>query len=161
MSKSVRYLTHAAIIAALYVVLTHLSNAFGLASGAIQLRVSEALTILPLFTPVAIPGLAVGCLIANLTTGCVFWDIVGGTIATLLGALGTHYISRSKWTGPIWPILANTIIVPFVLRYGYGVEIPIPLMMVYIAVGEFIGCYVLGELLATAVLKRKVIPTRR
>ena len=156
MSKSVRYLTHAAIIAALYVVLTHLSNAFGLASGVIQLRISEALTILPLFTHAAIPGLAVGCLIANLTTGCVFWDIVGGTIATLLGALGTHYISRSKWTGPIWPILANTIIVPFVLLFAYQVPGSYFYFALTVGIGEILSCGMLGILLAFALERTKI-----
>ena len=75
------------VIAALYVVLTVIANALGLASGAIQVRFSEALTILPVFTPAAIPGLTVGCVLANLITGCAPWDVVFGSLATLIGAL--------------------------------------------------------------------------
>ena len=87
--KRVTFITHAAIIAALYVLLTLIANALGLANFAIQVRFSEALTILPLFTSAAIPGLYVGCLLSNILTGCIAWDILFGPIATLLGALGT------------------------------------------------------------------------
>ena len=152
-------LTYAAIIAASYVALTLVLAPFSF--GPMQVRVAEALTILPLFTPAAIPGLTIGCLIANLMGGAVILDVIFGSLATLIGAALGYLLRFNRWLVPIPTVAANTIIVPFVLRYGYGVEIPIPLMMVYIAVGEFIGCYVLGELLATAVLKRKVIPTRR
>ena len=68
-NKKVLFLAQGAIIAALYVALTHAANALGLANGVIQVRLSEALTILPVFTPAAIPGLTIGCLISNLTTG--------------------------------------------------------------------------------------------
>ena len=95
-NKKASYLTLAAIIT-LYVVLTYLSNAFGLANGAIQFRLSEALTILPFFTPAAIPGLAIGCFLSNLLTGCVGLDIVLGTLATLLGAVGSYYLRRFKF----------------------------------------------------------------
>ena len=155
LSRSASRITHAAVIAALYVVLTHLSNAFGLASGAIQLRVSEALTILPLFTPYAIPGLTIGCLIANLTTGCVLWDVIGGTFATLLGALGTRFLSKTKWTGPIWPILANTVIVPFILLFAYQVPGSYFYFALTVGIGEILSCGVLGILLAAALEKTK------
>ncbi|MBQ1490002.1 MAG: QueT transporter family protein [Eubacterium sp.] len=157
--SKVLQLTYAAIIAASYVALTLVLAPFSF--GPMQVRVAEALTILPLFTPAAIPGLTIGCLIANLMGGAVILDVIFGSLATLIGAALGYLLRFNRWLVPIPTVAANTIIVPFVLRYGYGVEIPIPLMMVYIAVGEFIGCYVLGELLATAVLKRKVIPTRR
>ena len=91
--KKINFLTQAAMIAALYVVLTLAINAFGLASGAIQIRVSEALTILPYFTPAAIPGLFIGCLLSNTITGCALFDIIFGSIATLLGAVGTYLLS--------------------------------------------------------------------
>ena len=155
MSKPAGYITHAAAIAALYVVLTHLANAFGLASGAIQLRVSEALTILPLFTSAAIPGLVVGCLIANITTGCVLWDVIGGTFATLLGALGTRFLSKTKWTGPIWPILANTIIVPFILLFAYQVPGSYFYFALTVGIGEILSCGVLGILFAAALERSK------
>ena len=94
--KKINFLTQAAMIAALYVVLTLAINAFGLASGAIQVRVSEALTILPYFTPAAIPGLFIGCLLSNTITGCALFDIIFGSIATLLVAVGTYLLRRHK-----------------------------------------------------------------
>ncbi|HOA84750.1 MAG TPA: QueT transporter family protein, partial [Bacillota bacterium] len=80
--KSTLFIARAGIIAALYVALTFLSAAMGLASGVIQLRLSEALCVLPVFTPAAIPGLAVGCLIANFATGAVVLDVIFGSLAT-------------------------------------------------------------------------------
>lgn len=96
MKEKTLYLTRAALIAAFYVILTFLSQIFGLASGAIQFRLSESLTCMPLFYREAIPGLAVGCVLANILTGCALWDIIFGSIATLIGALGTYYIGRKK-----------------------------------------------------------------
>ena len=93
MNRKTLYLVHAAVIAALYVVLTLLANALGLANYAIQVRFSEALTILPFFTPAAIPGLFVGCILSNLLTGCMPLDVVFGSLATLAGALGTYFLS--------------------------------------------------------------------
>ena len=85
--KRLALLTQGALIAALYTALTYLINYFGLANGAIQVRISEALTILPVFTPAAIPGLFIGCLLSNLLTGAAIWDIVFGSLASLLGAV--------------------------------------------------------------------------
>ncbi len=155
--KKTKTLTTAALIAALYVVLTYLANLLGLASGAVQIRFSEALTVLPLFTPAAVPGLAVGCLLANLLTGCAFWDVVFGTLATLLGALGTRYLSKkSKWLAPVYPILANTLIVPFVLAYVYGVPDAMWYLFLTVCIGEVLSCGVLGVLLASTVEKSKL-----
>ena len=99
MNKKVLYLVHGAVIAALYVVLTLLANALGLANYAIQVRFSEALTILPVFTPAAIPGLFLGCIISNTLTGCMLLDIIFGSIATLIGAAGTCFcvIKQNGW----------------------------------------------------------------
>lgn len=145
--KRVTFITHAAIIAALYVLLTLIANALGLANFAIQVRFSEALTILPLFTPAAIPGLYVGCLLSNILTGCIAWDILLGPIATLLGALGT-YVLRGKHPilGTLPPIAANTLIVPFVLAYAYKFEGSIPYFMLTVGIGEIISCGILGYL---------------
>ena len=151
--KKTRFITQAALIAALYVVLTYVANLFGLASGAIQVRISEALTILPYFTPAAIPGLFVGCILSNTLTGCALWDIVFGSIATLLGALGTYALRKWKWLTPVPPILANTLIVPFVLAYVYGVEDSIPFLMLTVGIGEVISCYILGMILLFALSK--------
>jgi len=154
---NVRSITYAAIIAALYVVLTFVANSMGLASGAIQVRISEALTILPLFTPAAIPGLFVGCLISNIIAGGVIWDIIFGSIATLLGAIGTYCLRKYKWLAPLPAILSNTIIVPIVLVYAYGVNEALPYLMLTVGIGEFISAGVLGMLLYTSLSKHKDI----
>lgn len=152
-NKKVLFITQGAIIAALYVALTHISNMAGLANGAIQIRLSEALTILPVFTPAAIPGLFIGCLLSNLSTGCIPWDIVGGSIATLLGAVGTYMLRKHPYAGSVPPIIANTIIVPLVLAYAYRFEGTIPYFMLTVGIGEVICCGVMGTLLMTALRK--------
>ena len=146
-NKKVLRITQAAMIAAIYVVLTVFISAFNLASGAIQVRISEALTILPVFTPAAIPGLFLGCLISNLVTGCMPLDVVFGSLATLIGACGTYALRKHTWLAPLPPIVANTIIVPFVLRYVYLAEGTIPFFMLTVGIGEVISCYLLGSIL--------------
>lgn len=159
MNKKVLFIVHAAVIAALYVVLTLLANSLGLANYAIQLRFSEALTILPFFTPAAIPGLFVGCIISNLLTGAIPYDIIFGSLATLLGALGTYALrNTTKWLAPLPPIVANTLIVPFVLAYAYHFEGSIFYFMLTVGAGEIISCGVLGLLLLSVLQKyRKYI----
>lgn len=152
------FITQAAIIAALYVVLTMLANALGLANYAIQLRFSEALTILPFFIPAAIPGLFLGCLISNLLTGAIVWDVIFGSLATLLGAVGTYLLRKNKWLAPLPPIVANTIIVPFVLYYAYQIPGSVPYFMLTVGLGEVLSCGVLGMLLLFVLQKyRKYI----
>ncbi len=154
MNKKVLFIVHAAVIAALYVVLTLLANALGLANYAIQVRFSEALTILPFFTPAAIPGLFIGCILSNILTGCLPLDIVFGSLATLLGAFGTYLLrKRTKWLAPLRPIVANTLIVPFVLAYVYQFEGSIPFFMLTVGIGEVISCGILGILLLTVLQK--------
>lgn len=148
MNKKVQYLCHGAIIAALYVVLTYVASALGLASHAIQVRFSEALTILPIFTPAAVPGVTVGCLLANTLTGCDILDIIFGTLATLAGAVGTYYIGRiSKWLAPVPPILANTLVVPFIVKFVYMDTYPLWFTFLTVFAGEVISCGILGILL--------------
>ena len=144
-SKKLVFICQAAVIAALYVVLTYVFSAF--ASGVIQVRVSEALTILPAFTPAAIPGLVIGCLLSNTLTGCVLLDIIFGSVATLIGALCSYALRRHTWLVPIPPIVSNMIIVPFVLRYAYGATDAFPFMIATVGAGEIISCYLLGMLL--------------
>lgn len=152
-----RNLTTAALIAALYVVLTLVANALGLASGVIQLRLSEMLTVLPLFTAAAIPGLAAGCLLANFLTGCALWDVVFGTVATLLGALGTRYLSGgNKWIGVLYPIFSNAVIVPFVLQYAYGVPDGYWFLFTTVGIGEVLSCGVLGLLFHKLVQRTRI-----
>ncbi len=173
MNKKVLSLVHAAVIAALYVVLTLLANALGLANYPIQVRFSEALTILPFFTPAAIPGLFAGCILANILTGCMPLDVLFGSLATLLGALGTWFLcgrrnassnvstvqsKHSELLAPLPPIIANTLIVPFVLAYVYQFEGSILYFMLTVGVGEIISCGILGLILLNVLRKyRKYI----
>ena len=150
-NKKLGVICQAAVIAALYVVLTSVFSAF--ASGVIQVRVSEALTILPAFTPAAIPGLVIGCLLSNTLTGCVLLDIIFGSVATLIGALGSYALRRHTWLVPIPPIVSNMIIVPFVLRYAYGATDAFPFMIATVGAGEIISCYLLGMILYGALKK--------
>ena len=144
---TVRDLTLAAMIAGLYVVLTMVSAAMGLASGAIQVRISEALCILPVFTPAAVPGLWIGCLLANLVTGCAPWDIVFGSLATLLGAVGTRLLRQRPFLAWIPPVLSNMLIVPVVLMKVYGVADAWWYLVLTVGAGEIIACGILGLLL--------------
>ena len=155
-NNNVTFLTQAAMIAAIYVVLTLLFRPISF--GEIQVRISEALTILPLFTPAAVPGVFVGCLIANIIGGGILPDIIFGSLATLIGAVLTYRLrERTPILAPIPPIAANTVIVPFVLFYAYGVNLPIPFMMLTVGVGEMLSCGVLGLLLYTALRRYRTI----
>ena len=151
-SRHVLPLAQAAMIAAIYVVLTYLANALGLANYAIQVRISEALTILPYFTPAAVPGLFIGCLLSNILTGCALPDIVFGSLATLVAAILTRKLRKNKWMAPLPPIAANAIVVPFVLLYAYGVG-PLWFTFLTVTAGEIISCGVLGMLLLFALQK--------
>lgn len=151
-SRHVLPLAQAAMIAAIYVVLTYLANALGLANYAIQVRFSEALTILPYFTPAAIPGLFIGCLLSNILTGCAIPDIIFGSLATLIGAIFTRKLRKCKWLAPVPPIVANALIVPFVLLYAYGIR-PLWLSFITVTIGEIISCGVLGMLLLFSLQK--------
>lgn len=147
--QNVVFMTQAAMTAAIYVVLTVVFAPFSF--GEIQVRLAEALTILPAFTPAAIPGLFVGCIIGNFFGGALLPDIIFGSIATLIGAFGTWALrNQNRFLAPLPPILANTVIVPFVLRYAYGVALPIPFMMLTVGAGEIVSCGVLGMIVYTA-----------
>ena len=146
-------MVYGAAVAALYVVLTWLSSLLGLSGGPVQLRFSEALTVLPLVLPGAVPGLFAGCMLANLLTGSAVYDVLFGSLATLLGALGTRYLSHSKWTAPVFPILSNTLILPLLLRYVYSAPGSVLYLTVTVGAGELISCGVLG-LLLLSVLKK-------
>ena len=154
-SKRVKYITQAAMIAAIYVVLTLFISAFNLASGAIQIRISEALTVLPAFTPAAIPGLFIGCFISNLISGGLILDVIFGSLATLIGACGTYLLRKWKWTVPIPPILSNVLIVPFVLAYVYNLPGGVPYFMVTVGIGQIISCGVLGMIVHGIIAKHR------
>ena len=154
-SMTTQKLTVGALIAALYVVLTLIFAPISF--GPMQVRIAEALTILPLFTSAAVPGLFVGCIIANFMGGAIALDVVFGSLATLIGAVGGYMLRSNRWLVPVPAIISNTLIVPFVLKYGYGVADPaLPFMAVYILIGEIVGCYILGELVASARIRSNV-----
>ena len=152
-NKTTLYIANGAMIAAIYVVLTLLLAP--ISYGAMQVRISEALCILPMFTSAAIPGLFVGCLLANLLGGAVIWDVIFGSLATLIGAAGGYLLRKNRWLVPIPSVAANVVIIPLVLKYGYGVDMALPLLAAYLAAGESIGCYVLGEILCSALKRLK------
>ncbi len=154
--KKIRGIAAGAIIAASYVVLTYIAAAFNLSSGIIQVRLSEALTILPIFTPYAIPGLYIGCLCANILTGCAITDVIFGSMATLLGAIGTYILRKKPILATIPPILSNAIIVPFILLYVYNLEGAYPYFFLTVFAGQFISCGILGFLLRKSLIKRNI-----
>lgn len=123
------YVAQGGIIAAIYVVLTAFAKSVNLADGAVQCRFSEVLTVLPFFTEAAIPGVSLGCLLANLLMGGNPIDIIFGTFATFLGCLGTYKLRRHKFLCTLPPVLANTLIIPFILRYAYGIEASMPFII--------------------------------
>ncbi len=160
-NKKVLFMTQAAVIAAIYVVLCQVFAPISFRD--VQLRIAEGLTILPFFTPAAVPGLFVGCILGNLLAGAIPLDVVCGSLATLIGAVGTWAIG--KWLRkkgqtrpgcfllPVPPIAANTIVVPLVLYYGYGINIPIPIQMLTVGLGELAGCGLIGMVLFFALEK--------
>ena len=161
-NKNITFMTQAAMIAAIYVVLTYVFAPFSF--GEVQIRIAEALTILPAFTPAAIPGLFVGCFIGNTLGGAILPDIICGSLATLIGACFTYRLrEKTFFLMPLPPVIANMLIVPFVLRYAYGVALPIPFMMLTVGIGEVISCGVLGFVLYSALKKiqKQHLPDRR
>lgn len=156
----VNFIVQAAVIAALYVVFTFVSAAFGMSSGIIQCRLSEAMSILPAFLPAAIPGLFIGCMISNITTGAVIYDVIFGSIATLIGAVVTYFIGKKSKSIPLYTvptIISNTVIIPFVLRYAYGAEDAFWFMVLTVFAGELISAGILGSLLGFALKKRRIL----
>ena len=159
-NRKLVFMAQAAMIAAAYVALTVVFAPFSFKE--IQVRIAEALTILPVFTPAAIPGLFIGCIIGNTLGGAVIPDIICGSLATLVGAFFTWELRNvNPFLAPVPPIVANVLVVPFVLRYAYGVLLPIPLMMLTVGIGEIISCGVLGIILYYALRKHKEVIFRQ
>ena len=148
-------ITRGAVIAALYILLSLLARALGLDSGVIQVRFSEALCILPCFTPGAIGGLFAGCLLYNILSGAVIWDVIFGSLATLIGAIFTYLLRKRPILAVLPPIISNTLIIPFVLSFAYHAEGAIWYFMLTVGIGEVISCGVLGLSLYTALNKHK------
>lgn len=161
MKEKTLYVTRGAAVAALYVLLTFISSLFGLDKGVIQFRLSEMLCILPIFLPEAVPGLFIGCIAANLMTSAVIWDVVFGSIATLIGAIGAWLFRKLPkkliWLATLPTILSNAIIVPLVLKFAYGVPDLIPFMMLTVGIGEIVTAGILGMLLYFSLVKNKFL----
>lgn len=155
MKNKTKMITQGAMIAAVYVILTMVARIFGLDSGVIQLRISEALCIMPCFIPSAIGGLFVGCLLANILAGAVIWDVIFGSIATLIGAIFTYKLRKTPVIAVIPPILSNTLIIPFVLSYAYRLDGALWYFMLTVGIGEVLSCGVLGMFLYAILNKHK------
>ena len=156
-NKTLKYITQAAIVAALYVVLSLLTIYFG----PVQIRFSEALCILPYFMPAAVPGLFIGCILANIFMGCAVWDVIFGSVATLIGAIIASKI-KNKYLLPLPNVIANTIIVPFIIMWVYTEESARTLPVFFgsmagVLVGEIATSYILGILLFIPLEKHKNI----
>ena len=159
-NSKVLFTAQAAMIAAIYVVLTVIGASF--AFGPVQVRLSEALTILPVFTPAAVPGVFLGCLISNVIAGALLPDIIFGSLATLIGAVFTWLLrNNSRYLAPLPPVTVNALIVPFVLKYAYMEPLPIPFMMLTVGIGEIVSCGILGLLLHAALSRYQNIIFRK
>ena len=152
-NKKTLFLTEAAVIAAIYTVLVLAFQPISF--GPIQFRIAEALTILPYFTPAAIPGVAIGCFLSAIFTGADILDMVFGSLATLIAAFLSYQLRHHKFLVPVPPIIANALIIPWVLRYAYNVPDAIPYMMITVGAGEILAVGVLGIILLFALDKIK------
>lgn len=153
--KTIYFMVHAAAIAAIYTVLTMLFAPISF--GPVQFRISEALCILPFFTPAAVPGLFLGCFLSNFLCGSAVLDVVFGSIATLIGAFGSYRLRKNRWAVCIPPIVSNTVIIPWVLRYAYGSTDLIPVAMATVGIGEILAIGVLGNILLVMLERYKGI----
>lgn len=146
-----RALVNAALLAAVYAAITYMTKPISF--GAVQFRISEALCILPVFTVSAVPGLFVGCFLANFLSGAALLDIVFGSLASLIGAYGTYRLRDKGYLASLPPIVSNALIIPFVLRYGYGIEGSLPFFGLTVGIGEIIAIGILGNMLRLALLR--------
>ena len=156
MKTTSKFIAKSGIIAAMYVLLTFVSSIFGLASGQIQVRISEALCVLPIFTPTAVPGLFVGCLLSNLLFGGGIIDVIFGSLATLIGAFATRMLRKSRPLAVAMPILANTIILPLVEVYAFGITAGYLYIVLTIFIGELISIGVLGAILIKVLSRHSI-----
>ncbi len=157
-NKKTLFLTEAAVIAAIYTALVLMFQPISF--GPIQFRIAEALTILPYFTPAAIPGVTIGCLLSAFFTGADVLDLVFGSLATLIAAFLSYQLRRNKYLVPIPPIVANALIIPWVLRYAYDIPDAIPFMMLTVGAGEVFAAGILGLVLLFALNRVKHIVFR-
>ncbi len=156
--SSALYITRGALIAAIYVVITYITSLMGLDKGIIQFRLSEALCILPVFLLEAAVGLSIGCLLANLLTGSLLWDIIFGSLATFIGALGARALRRLPmklcWLIPLPNVIANAIAVPLIIIYAYGASGAYPYILLTVLLGELV-CSLGGGIVLYRMIKRR------
>jgi len=153
--KNTKFIIQAAVIAAVYATLTIALMPFSY--GVMQVRVSEALTILPFFTPAAIPGLFIGCIVSNMVGPYGLLDMVLGSSATLIAAVCSYYLRGKPFLVPLPPVIANGVIIGGMLYYAYAVPMPLIACMLWVAAGELIACYVIGYPLLKILKKYKKI----
>lgn len=142
MKFTTKKLVTAALIAAIYAVLT--IAIAPLSYGMMQLRFSEVMTILPVFTPVAIPGLFIGCLLSNLLSPVGIVDVIFGSLASLVSAYGTYKLRNNTWLAPLPPVLINAVVIGILLKYYYGIDASLIMCMLWVGGGQAVACYGLG-----------------
>ena len=153
-NDKVKHLVLSAFIGSAYAVLTIMLIPFSY--GQIQVRISEALTLLPYFSSFSIPGLFIGCLIANLVGGYGLPDIIFGSLATLTAAILTYYIGKSnikykKYLAPLPPVVINAVVVGLILKFT--LNLPLIVSMFWVGLGEAISCYIFGLILVSVIEK--------
>ena len=141
---SIRFLAQAGLIAAIYTALCLVLHPISFGFGGVELRVSEALTLLPALMPSAVPGLFIGCLLANLMGGATLLDIVFGSLTTLVAAMLTRKFREKPLLAAFWPVILNALVIGALLRYAYGLAMPLWLCMLSIGAGQAIACYAIG-----------------
>jgi uncharacterized membrane protein len=152
---SLRYILQAAVIGGVYAALTMVLAP--ISYGPMQVRISEALTILPFFTPAAIPGLFVGCIAANSISLYGVPDLVFGSLATLMAAICSRFLRKRAWLVPLPPVLLNGVIIGGMLYFVYGVQPSLLVDMLWVAAGELVACYAVGLPLLKLLARNKTM----
>lgn len=161
---TVRQMTLAAAVGALYVVMCYFGNIFGLTYGSVQFRFAEALTVLPFLCPATTWGLFIGCVIANILSPYGLLDLIFGSLATLLAGLWTARC-RSKWLAPLPPVVCNFFLVGGVIAFeqvGFTAAFPAAFLLngAEVALSEVTVCYVLGMILLTVLPGSRLLPEK-
>ncbi len=153
------FITRAALVAAFYVLLGIISHTFALDSGAVQLRLSEALCVLPAISGSYVVGVTVGCFLFNTLFSGSIIDMIFGTLATLIGALLATLFKKHKYLAFIPTVISNALIIPLVICYGTmgGSLSALPVMVLSIAAGEILSCGVIGNLILRTAEARKLL----
>jgi uncharacterized membrane protein len=141
-NKKTLFLTEAAMIAAIYTVLVLIFQPISF--GPVQFRIAEMLTVLPFFTPAAIPGVSIGCFLSAVLTAADILDMIFGSLATLIAAILSYKLRRYKYLIPVPPIVVNAMIIPWVLKYAYFEEKSVPFMVLTVGAGQLIVVGIIG-----------------